>query len=120
MSTALVIVIVIAAIVLILAAVAFLRRRAAKREVERRRLAGEATAHRDQAESNVSRARDLGREAELQRRQAQEHQVAAQQHADAAEEHTVRATALDRKVQTAGKAAAFHDEKAAEREQKLS
>jgi hypothetical protein len=120
MSTALIIVIVIAAIILVAVAAVLIRRRAAERELERRRLAGEASAHRDQAESNVSRARELGRDAELHRRQAEEHAAAAEEHAAAADEHAERATGLDRKVQTAGKAAARHDEQAAEREQKLS
>jgi hypothetical protein len=58
MSTALIIVIAIAAIVVIALIAAMLRRNAAEREIEHERLSGEAVAHRDQADSNVAKARE--------------------------------------------------------------
>ena len=69
MSTALIIVIVIAVIVVVALVAAQLRRRAAEREIEQERLSGEAVAHREQADSNVAKARERGQEAELHRRQ---------------------------------------------------
>jgi FtsZ-interacting cell division protein ZipA len=120
MSTALIIVIVIAAIVVIALIAALLRRRAAEHEIEQDRLSGEALAHRDQADSNVAKARERGREAEQHRSEAEEHAARADQHATAAAEHAEKASALEQQIQTAGKAAAFHDDQAAEREEKLA
>jgi hypothetical protein len=120
MATALIIVIVIAAIVVIAAVAALLRSRAIEREIEQERLSGEALAHRDQADSNVARARERGREAERHRREAEQHAVRAEEHAAAAADHAEKAAALERQIQTAGRAAAFHDGQAAEREEKLA
>jgi hypothetical protein len=120
MSTALVIVIVVAAVIVIALVAAMVRRQAAEREIEHDRLSGEAFAHRDQADANVARARELGREAEDARRQAEEHAIAADEHARAAQENAQRATELEGRVETAGRAAARHDEQAAEREDKLA
>jgi ABC-type lipoprotein release transport system permease subunit len=120
MSTALIIVIAVAAIVVIALIAAMVRRRNAEREIEQHRLSGEALAHRDQADSNVAKAQERGHEAELHRRQASEHAVRAEEHAAAASEHAEKATGLEREIQTAGQAAAFHDDQAAEREDKLA
>jgi hypothetical protein len=120
MSVALVIVIVIAAVVLAAVAFTLIRRAAAEREIEHERVSGEAFAHRDQADANVARARDLGREAEEHRSEAARHAAAADEHALAAQEHAERATKLEQEVKTAGKAAAFHDEQAADREERLA
>jgi FtsZ-interacting cell division protein ZipA len=119
MSTVLIIVIVIAALIVVGLLVAMARRRAAEREIEQERLSGEALAHRDQADSNVARARERGRDAERHRREAEEHAVRAEEHAAAASEHAEKAGSLERQVRTAGEAAAFHDRQAAEREEKL-
>ena len=119
MSTALIIVIVIAAIVVIALIAAFLRSRSAEREIEQERLSSEAVAHRDQADSNVAKARERGREADEARRQAEEHAVRAEEHAAAATEKAEQAAALEQQIRTAGKAAAFHDDQAAEREEQL-
>lgn len=120
MSTALIIAIVVVVLIVAALAVTFARRAAAEREIERKRLSGEASAHREQADSNVGRAKELGREAEVHRAEAERHAVAADEHAEAASEHAEKATKLEQSVQTAGKAAAFHDEQAADREEKLA
>jgi hypothetical protein len=109
----------LAVLIVIGVAVTMLRKRAAEREIERERLSGEASAHRDQADSNVARARDLGHKAEEERAAAERHAIAADEHAKAAQEHAERATGLEEKTQNAGHAAAFHDKQAAEREEKL-
>ena len=70
MSTLLIIVIVIAAILVVAVIASMLRRRAAEREIEQERLSGEAAAHRDQADSQIARARETGQEADLHRAQA--------------------------------------------------
>ena len=119
MSTALIIVIAIAAIIVIALIAAMLRRNAAEREIEHERLSGEALAHRDQADSNVAKARERGRAAEEHRQQAEEHAIRAEEHAAAASEHAEQASTLESQVKTAGEAAAFHDSQAAEREEKL-
>jgi len=119
MSTALIIVIVIAAIVVVAAIAAWLRHRAAEREIEAERLSGEAVAHRDQADANVGRARERGREAKAHRRQAEEHAAKAEEHAAVADEHAEKAAELEGEVRRAGEAAAFHDNAAAEREEQL-
>jgi hypothetical protein len=119
MSTALIIVIIVAAVIVIALLAMLARRRAAEREIEQERLSGEALAHRDQADANVARARDRGRAAEEHRRQANEHAERAEEHATQAAEHAEKATELEGQVRTAGKAAAFHDDQAAEREAKL-
>jgi flagellar biosynthesis/type III secretory pathway M-ring protein FliF/YscJ len=111
--------IVLIALVVIAVIAWALVRRSAQRAAERRRLAGEASAHRQQADSNVERARDLGREAESHRRQAEEHAAQAEEHATAADEHAAQASELEQRTKTAGEAAAFHDEQAADRESKL-
>ena len=120
MSTALIIVIVIAAIVVVALLAVQLRRSAAEREIEQERLSGEAVAHRDQADSNVSRARERGQEAELHRRQADR----TRREARSSTPPRRPSTPSRRPNSTAGphapaKAAAFHDEKAAEREEQL-
>jgi len=61
----------------------------------------------------VEAERDLGH------RQAEQHAARANEHATAAAEHAEKAAKLEKGTQTAGKAAAFHDEQAAERERKL-
>jgi FtsZ-interacting cell division protein ZipA len=119
MSTALIIVIAIAAIIVIALVATMLRRNAAEREIEHNRLSGEALAHRDQADSNVAKARERGREAEEHRRQAEEHAVRAEEHAAAASEHAEQASQLEGQIRIAGEAAARHDAAAAEREAKL-
>jgi len=95
------------------------RRRAAEREIEHDRLSGEAVAHRDQAESNVARARERGRDADRHRTVAERHAVEAEEHAAAASEHAEKAAKLERQARTAGEAAARHDREAADREAKL-
>jgi hypothetical protein len=120
MSTVVIFIIVLAVLVLVGLAVTMVRRRAVEREIEADRISGEAFAHRDQAESNVARARDLGQEAEEERKRAEQHAIAADEHAQAAQEHAERATSLEQKVETAGRAAAFHDDQAAEREERLA
>ena len=98
-----------------------LRRRAAEREIERRRLSGEASAHRQQADSNVSRAqraRARGRASPPPGRRARGEGRGARRGSRRARREGDRARAA--RSETAGKAAAFHDEQAAEREQKLS
>lgn len=108
--------------IVVLAIVAFLvwRRVAAERAAEKARLAQEASAHREQADSNVARARELGSAAEVHRAEAERHAVAADEHAHAAQEHAEKASELESKIRTAGKSAARHDELATDREQKLA
>ncbi len=120
MSTITIIVVALAALLLIGLAASLLRKRALEREVEHDRLSGEASAHREQADSNIARARELGREAESERSEAERHAIAAEEHTEAAAAHAERARALEQRIRTAGSAAAFHDERAAEREQKLA
>ena len=120
MSTALIIVIAVAAVIVIALIATMLRRNAAEREIEHERLSGEASAHRDQADSNVAKARERGREAEEHRRRAEEHAILAEEHATAASEHAEQAAALESQIRTAGESAAFHDSQAAEREAKLT
>src|SRR5918996_3655921 len=102
--------------VLILLVVAFVlfRRAATGRAARRERLASEASAHRVQAEANVARARELGREAEEHRRQAEEHAALADEHAEKAAEHAERAAELEDTVGRAGRAADFHEDHATE------
>ena len=119
MSPVLIVVIVLAVLVVVGLLAVMARRRAAEREIEHERLSGEATAHRQQADSNVAKARERGRDAERHRRQAEDHAVRAEEHATAATEHAEKAGTLEREVRTAGEAAAFHDRQAAEREEKL-
>jgi hypothetical protein len=120
MSAVLIIVIVVAALVVLGLVITMGRRRAAEREIEHERMSGEAAAHRDQADANVAKARERGRDAERHRRQAEEHAVRAEEHAAAATEHAEKAGTLERQVRTAGEAASFHDRQAAEREEKLA
>jgi len=115
----LIVVIVIAVLVVVGLLALMARRRAAEREIEAERLSGEAVAHRQQADSNVAKARERGRDAERHRRQAEQHAAQAEEHAAAASEHAEKAGTLEREVNTAGEAAAFHDRQAAEREEKL-
>lgn len=120
MSTLTIIVIVVAALIAIALLVAFARHRSAEREIEHDRLSSEAFAHRDQADSNVARAREVGREAEAERSEAERHAAVAEEHAQKADEHAQKASDLEKRVETAGRAAAFHDEQAAEREERIA
>ena len=90
-----------------------------RRAEERARLARDARDHRTQAEASVSRARDLGGEAEHHRTEAERHAELADEHAQKADEHAAAAAELQERVSTAGSAAGRHDERAAELEKKL-
>ena len=118
MSTALIIVIVIAALVVIAAIAVLLRHRAAEREIEHERLSGEAVAHRDQADANVSRARERGREADVHRRQVRGTRRPRRGARGRGDRARREGRGTEQQVRTAGEAAAFHRE-AAEREDKL-
>lgn len=118
-STAGWIISIIGILIAIAIAVSLERRSRAQKRIEHDRLTGEASAHREQADSNVARARELGREADEHRSEAERHAVAADEHTAAAQEHAEKASALENQVRTAGQSAARHDEQAADREQKL-
>ena len=120
MDTIAVILIVVGALILLALVFGLVRNRLAARRAERERLAREASDHRQQADANVSKARVLGDEADTHREAAEHHAALADQHAQQAESHAATASELEERVEGAGRAAGFHDEKATEREEKLN
>jgi hypothetical protein len=110
------IVIIVAAVVVAVGALAYVRHASAERVIEGQRLDDEVGIYRRQASVNVDRARELGREADEQRRLAERHAALSDQHAATAQEHAERAAELEGAVSTAGEAAARHEAAAAERE----
>lgn len=120
MSTGLVILIVIAGAIVLFLLTAMVMRARAERDIERRRVVGEWGAHRDVADTNRARARELGAEAQVHREAASEHAALADEHAQAAEAHAEQAQQFERELGDAGAAATRHEAAAEEREEKLS
>jgi hypothetical protein len=116
MSTLLIVIIVAVAVVVALALI-YARHASAERVIEGQRLDDEIVAYRQQASVNVSRARELGREADEHRRLAEQHAELSDQHAATAQQHAERAAELEGAVSTAGESASRHEAAAAEREQ---
>ena len=119
MSTFAIIGIVIAAAIVVFVASAMLLRARAERQIERRRVVGEWSAHRDAADSTVAKARELGADAKAHREEAEEHAALADEHAEAALTHAELAEQLERQVSNTGATAARHESEAKEREEKL-
>jgi flagellar biosynthesis/type III secretory pathway M-ring protein FliF/YscJ len=127
MSTILWIVIAVAAAVVIAIFATVVKRNLEARRAERERLATEAAGHRQEAEAHASRAGELSEESRQVEAQAQQdeelarqHEELARQHAQQASERREDAAAVADAGQRAGRAAGFHDEQAAEREEQLS
>ena len=132
-STIVIIIIIVVAVAALAILTVALRRRSEQRRQRRERLASEAAGHRQEADAHASKAQEVKREAETQRRSAAEHEALAEDHRTEAERHAAdaerhaaeaqqeagQADELEERVPREGRAAAFHDEKAAEREQEL-
>lgn len=119
MDTAVIISIVVVALVVISIVAAVLRRRAEQRQLERERLAGQASGHRQEADAHVAKARELDHEAAQERQLQSHHAELAERHAAKADEHAERADQLEGRVPREGRSAAFHDERATEIEEKI-
>jgi biopolymer transport protein ExbB/TolQ len=108
-STALVIVIVVVALALLAVAVLMALPRVRQRQVERRqeheRLERQVGGHRQEAETQSSRADQAARQAEA--------------HRTAAEQHAARADELEDNAAQARRSAAFHDERRDETRREL-
>lgn len=102
---------------LLLFVAARLVRAASDRQKELQRT---AEGHRAEAEANVAKAREIGPERELHDDAARRHEAEAERHLAQAEEHQARAEELQRRSELAGRAAARHDELAAEAEKQLA
>lgn len=125
MSTFTIIAIAFGVVILVLLVAAILRQRANKREQMRAMLDTEAAEHRQEADANVERARELKPEADRKRVEAGQHEQAAAEHERAAAEHQeaadsakAEAQRIDERARSAGNAAARHDSEAAEREER--
>jgi flagellar biosynthesis/type III secretory pathway M-ring protein FliF/YscJ len=70
MSVVVIIAIVVAALIVLAFVAVYVRRRGEQRQVLRKRLASEATGHRQEADAHATRAQELGPEAEALRREA--------------------------------------------------
>ena len=107
--------------VLILLAVAYVLVRLGpeRRQEVRQRLRSEANAHREQATFESARARELGRKALAERREAERHARLADEHAEKAATHAERAAEVEDAIARAGRYATFHIGRAAEHEEQL-
>ena len=89
-------------------------------DARREQLTREAQDHRAEADANVAKAKDLAPEREKHEQAAEHHTAEAERHLAQAEEHQATAEELARRSEVAGRAAARHDERAAEAEKQLS
>ena len=119
MSTALVIAIVIAAVVIGLIALFALRHYMQERARRRERVAADAAGHRREADANTAKARDLNERLAGSREEAERHRELAERHAARAGEAEREAGELEEQIPRAGRSADFHDQRAAELEEKL-
>src|SRR4051794_33710656 len=100
--SALLIVVVVAAVAIVALALIYARHASAERVIERDRLDGEVGAYRDRATASITRARELGREADEHRQLAEQHAELSDKHAATAAEHAERAAQLEGAVRSAG------------------
>ena len=76
--------------------------------------------HRLEADANIAKAKEIGPERDMHEQEAERHTAEAERHVEQAEEHAAIADELRRRTEVAGRAAARHDEKAAEAEKQVS
>jgi hypothetical protein len=88
-------------------------------DARREQLTRDAIDHRAEAEANIAKAQDLAPEREKHEQAAEHHTAEAERHVAEAEQHQAAAEELQRRSELAGRAAARHDEKAAEAEKQL-
>jgi Tfp pilus assembly protein PilV len=120
MSTVAILFIVVGVLAVGALLLALLRSARLEREIERQRLDSEAAAYRERAGSSISRARELGSEAEFHRQKAVEHAELADHHADAADRHADLAAKAEEQAAKAGEKASTDGAEAAERERKIA
>lgn len=111
--------VILGALILLGVAYALIRRGPERREEVRQRLRSEATAHREQATFESARARELGREALVERQAAERHAALADEHAEKAAAHAERAAEIEGAITRASRYAVFHIGRAADHEEQL-
>jgi Flp pilus assembly protein TadB len=111
--------VILGALILLGLAYAFVRLGPERRQEVRQRLRSEANAHREQAMFEEARARELGRQALDERREAERHAKLADEHAEQAAVHAERAAELEDAIARAGRYSTFHIGRAVDHEEQL-